>query len=237
MTNDQFFGSPSPSGPPTLQPFNDPRNPHRPFDPNIETRGPHLTQPLDYWFLISPQNFTPGSFRACAGSLEATGFTNEAANLIYQISAYEGTSTDLLAVTMMNENSFVIRPKPNYNGYTGDYSTGDFMQWDVGPFALNIGYTLAAVGNGSVNFDKGLTKEGVFGMTFYDAGGKTPTTTFDGDPLQNGRMAARRLNAGGSNDRQRAVNYAGRKNGPARGQSYDTWHGLFAKFFDCYRGY
>ena len=135
----------------------------------------------------------------------------------------------------MNENAFVIRPGPNTNGYDGDYTTKGYLNWDVGPFALNIGYTLGAVSPKGVNF-KGLTVEGVFGYTFYDPSGKTPTNTFDGVPLQNGQMAARRLNFAGSNDRQRAVNYAGRKNGPARGRSYDTWHKAFAKFFDCYKG-
>jgi hypothetical protein len=181
------------------------------------------------------QSPKPGSFEACVGGLGATGFTKEAADLINKISAAEGTSRDLLAVTMMNENAFQFYPKPNYNGYTGDYTTGDYMQWDVGPFGLNISYTLGDFANKKVSF-QGLTKEGVFGYTFYDPSGKTPTTTFDGVPLQNGRMAARRLNSMGSNDRQRAVHYAGRKNGPKRGQSYDAWHKAFAKFFKCYKG-
>ena len=136
----------------------------------------------------------------------------------------------------MNENAFQLNPKPNYNGYTGDYTTGGYMHWDVGPFALNIGYTLAAVANGSVKFGNGVDKYGVFGYTFYDPSGKTPTNTFDGVPLQNGQVAARRLNALGSNDRERAVNYAGQKNGPARGRSYDAWHQTFANFFKCYKG-
>ena len=106
----------------------------------------------------------------------------------------------------------------------------------LGPFALNIGYTPAAVANGSVKFGNGVDKYGVFGYTFYDPSGKIPTNTFDGVPLQNGQVAARRLNALGSNDRQRAVNYAGQKNGPARGRSYDTWHQAFANFFKCYKG-
>jgi len=157
--------------------------------------------------------------------------------LINKISGAEGTSRDLLAVTWMNENNFKPYPGPNTNGYNGDYKTEGYMHWDVGPFHINIGYTLAAIADGSAKWPKGADKYGVFGYTFYDPSGKTPTNTFDGVPFQNGQMAAQRLNGLGSNDRERAVNYAGQKNGPARGRSYDTWHNAFANFFKCYRGY
>jgi RHS repeat-associated protein len=177
----------------------------------------------------------PGSFAACVGNLASTGLNKDAADLINQINAAEGTSKDLLAVTWMNENHFGMRPGPNTNKHNGDYKTGDYLKWDVGPFHINIGYTLGAVQDKSVNFG-GLTVQGVFGYTFYDPSGTTPTNTFDGVPLENGRMAARRLNASGSTDRQRAVNYAGKKNGPARGRSYDAWHKAFETFFNCYKG-
>jgi len=179
---------------------------------------------------LEPQNPVPGSFEACVGGLGGTGFTKEAADLINKISGDEGTSRDLLAVTWMNENHFVIRPGPNTNG-----RPGNIQRWDVGPFHINIGYTLGAVAEGRVNFG-GLTVEGVFGYSFYRSDGTTPTDTFDGVPRENGRMAARRLNSLGSNDRARAVNYAGQRNGPARGRSYDAFAGQFATFFGCYRG-
>ena len=70
-----------------------------------------------------PQKPAPGSFEACFGGLGGTGFNQGAADLINNISGKEGTSRDLLAVTMMNENAFQLNPKPNYNGYTGDYTT------------------------------------------------------------------------------------------------------------------
>jgi hypothetical protein len=191
-----------------------------------------------------PQNTSPqpGSFQACVGGLGGTGFTQDAANLINQISGSQGTSRDLLAVTWMNENHFNPTPGPNTNGHNGDALSGDYSHWDVGPFHINIGYTLAAISAGTAKWPQirnGVfaDKYGVFGYTFYDSSGKTPTNTFDGVPLQNGLMAAQRLNGLGSNDRDRAVNYAGQKNGPARGRSYDTWHNAFANFFKCYRGY
>ncbi|MGH9962555.1 MAG: hypothetical protein ACREBC_36480, partial [Pyrinomonadaceae bacterium] len=57
---------------------------------------------------------------------------------------------------------------------------------------------------------------------------------FSGNPIANGRMAARRLNAASSeSDRQRAINYAGRE---GRGASYDSFAPLFDWFFNnCYR--
>jgi hypothetical protein len=94
----------------------------------------------------------PGSFQACVGGLGATGFTQEAANLIIQISGSQGTSRDLLAVTWMNENNFKPTPGPNTNGYNGDATTQDYMHWDVGPFHINIGYTLAAITNGTAKW-------------------------------------------------------------------------------------
>ena len=56
----------------------------------------------------APQNPAPGSFRACVGSLESTGFSQDAADLINQISGAEGTSRDLLAVTWMNKTTSIL---------------------------------------------------------------------------------------------------------------------------------
>ena len=131
----------------------------------------------------------------------------------------------------MNENrDFNLYPGPNMNKVPNDIEA-----WDVGPFHINIGFTLDAVSRGRVDFN-GLTVQGVFGYTFYHSDGKTPTQTFDGVPLENGRMAARRLKSFGDNDRDRAVGYAGRKNGPARGRSYDAYSGRYKTFFDCWKG-
>jgi hypothetical protein len=64
-----------------------------------------------------PQNPAPGSFEACVGGLGGTGFNQEAADLINKISGDEGTSRDLLAVTWMNESSFISHPNPMDNGH------------------------------------------------------------------------------------------------------------------------
>jgi hypothetical protein len=65
-----------------------------------------------------PQN--TGSFEACVGGLGGTGFNQEAADLINNISGKEGTSRELLAVTWMNESGFKTHPDPYVNGHPED---------------------------------------------------------------------------------------------------------------------
>lgn len=175
----------------------------------------------------SPQNPLPGSFEVCVGNLGATGFTKEAADLINQISDYEGTSRDLLAVTWMNESNFAFHPPPNTNGHPENVD-----RWDVGPFQINVHWTLAQVAAKEVSF-AGLNERNVFGYDFYRSDGKTPLA-FTGDPLSNGRMGARRLNAIGGNDQNKAVKYTAPGAQPARKISYQRYAGRFRDFFNCY---
>jgi hypothetical protein len=114
-----------------------------------------------------PQNPVPGSFEACAGGLQGTGFTKGAADLINQISGDEGsTSRDLLAVTWMNESHFDLHSGAMDNGHPEDV-----MQWDVGPFQINVHWTLAQVAAKEVSFG-GLNERNVFGYNFYRSDGK-----------------------------------------------------------------
>ncbi len=176
-----------------------------------------------------PQNPVPGSFEACVGGLGATGFTKEAADLINQISSDEGTSRDLLAVTWMNESNFVSHPNPNTNRHPED-----IMKWDVGPFQINIYWTLKSVEKKEVSFG-GLNERNVFGYNFYQGtDGKVPAA-FTGDPLSNGRMGARRLNAIGGSDENKAIKYTAPGAQPARKISYGRYAGRFRDFFNCYR--
>jgi hypothetical protein len=174
----------------------------------------------------------PGSFEDCfqRSGLATTHvkdqyadgklFTQEAANLLLDINNAEGTSLALLGVTLMNENTtFDLRLRPNTNG------AKDREWWDVGPFQINQHYTNLAVGRKVVSMD-GRDYGGIYGMKL------AANEPFYGDPLQNGRMAARRLNTSGTNDRQRAINYAMRD---GRGKSYDSFGPLFNDFFNCYK--
>jgi hypothetical protein len=180
---------------------------------------------------VGPTPPQPGSFDYCAGDkLKKQGFTKEAADLIKQVNSVEKISVELLAVTWMNESNFAIRPSQNDNGHPEDIT-----KWDVGPFQINIYWTMAQVAKKEVSFE-GLNEKNVFGYDFYRSDGKTPLNYFTGDPLSNGRMAARRLNAVGGTDENKAVKYTKPSSQPARKESWDKYAQAFRDFFKCYTG-
>lgn len=153
---------------------------------------------------------------------DAKLFTQAAADLLLDIHQAEGTSLSLLAVTLMNENTtFDLYLKPNTKFKNTEW-------WDVGPFQLNQHYTNAAIESGAIK------NEGANYLDYGQIYGRTvrENQPFTGIPLANGRISARRLNAFGKSDRERAINYAGRA---GRGASHDYFGPLFDKFFDCYR--
>jgi hypothetical protein len=155
-------------------------------------------------------------------------FNKTAADVIKKISESERISAALLAVTWMNESSFETHPAPNDNGHPEDIN-----KWDVGPFQLNIYWTLKAVEKNEVSF-AGLNEENVFGYNFYRSDGTTPAA-FSGDAVSNGRMAARRLKAIGGTDLNKAMKYTKPSSQPARKASYNNFAGSFQGFFNCYR--
>jgi hypothetical protein len=106
---------------------------------------------------------------------------------------------------------------------------------DVGPFQLNIYWTLRQAEKKETNFG-GLNERNVFGYDFYRSDGKSPLA-FTGDSLSNGRMAVRHLNATGGSDENKAIRYTRPAAQPARKISYETYAGRFRDFFRCYRGY
>src|SRR2546430_7475244 len=97
---------------------------------------------------------------------------------------------------------------------------------DYGPFQINGHYGRLAIERGTVSTDK-LDLGQVFGIKVR-AGER-----FYGNPVANGRFAARELNALSGSDRQKSIAYAARE---GRGNSYDSFATLYDKFFDCYRG-
>ena len=100
----------------------------------------------------------PGSYEACVGNLSKTGFNKTAADMIRTISEAERISTELLAVTWMNESSFQTHPLANDNGRSDDIN-----KWDVGPFQINIYWTLRAAEKNEVSELKNkLTRDTVY---------------------------------------------------------------------------
>jgi hypothetical protein len=107
------------------------------------------------------------------------------------------------------------------------------MKWDLGPFQLNVFWTNQAVLINEVSLS-GLTYDGIFGSTFFDKDNK-PIKTFTGNPLQNGQMAARRLNAmPGKTEKEKVTNYTAPASRGARANSYDWYAPKFKTFFDCF---
>jgi hypothetical protein len=116
---------------------------------------------------------------------DATHFTQDAANLLLDIHSAEGTSLSLLGVTLMNENTtFDLYLAPNTKFKNTEW-------WDVGPFQLNQHYTNIALNSGKVSNSGSnyLSNGDIYGRT---AKANQP---FTGQPLANGRMAGRLLNA------------------------------------------
>jgi len=100
---------------------------------------------------------------------------------------------------------------------------------------VNMYWTMAEAAKKEVSFE-GLDYWDVFGSTFYDSDGKTPLNYFTGDPLANVRMAARRLQAKGGTDENKAVKYTKPSSQPARKTSWNRYSGIFRDFFQCYNG-
>jgi hypothetical protein len=109
-------------------------------------------------------------------------FAIDNADIILKISAIEKVDPALLALTWLNETTFRFYSEPNMNG-----QPDNFQRWDVGPMQTNVFWTLKDI---EVNFYKseGIDLKAALG---------TSKNLFDGNPLENIRLAARRLNAGG----------------------------------------
>jgi len=180
---------------------------------------------------LLPQKPADGSFLDCLKKAGLTGtlFNSAAADVIRKITQKEPISPELLAVTWMNEHSdFALRPDPNPNSHPEDYK-----QWDVGPFGLNVAWTMAQHYAKEVTF-KGLVLENVLGYNYYRSDMKTPAP-FSGDPVDNGRMAARRLNFWGGSDENKAVKHTKKTSQAQRRKSFRQYAPLFRRFFACYR--
>jgi hypothetical protein len=163
---------------------------------------------------------------------KAAQFNEKAAKLIQEIFIREFgiVSQAALAVTLMNEDeSFALEnAETNFNN-----KPSEVMKWDLGPFQLNVFWTNQAVLINEVSLS-GLTYDGIFGSTFFDKDNK-PIKTFTGNPLQNGQMAARRLNAApGKTEKEKVTNYTAPASRGDRANSYDWYAPKFKTFFDCF---
>jgi hypothetical protein len=157
-------------------------------------------------------------------------FNEDAAKLIIEASQLEHIAPTMLAITLLNESVFNLHQTPNTN-----HRPDDPTHWDVGPAQLNVHWTKKEVEAGNV---QPLPEIDIFGSL------SSPDAQFDGDPLSNIRMCARRLlaihtkkfaEAGyKSENEMRCVRYTGPGAQPFRLQSYREYLPLFKTFFTCY---
>lgn len=170
------------------------------------------------------------------------------ADAIVWASKLEVIAPELIAVTWMNESTFRFYTEPNMNG-----RPDDFDKWDVGPMQLNVGYTQRDL---TVGFFKAIEVD--LPRVFGNSAG---TVLFNGDPLENLKLGARKLKALGraevigknkkvlmpkvsvvdwvgwdENDknRRRAALYTRPDARDARIASYNKFAPMFATFFKHY---
>jgi len=189
------------------------------------------------------KKFRDTKFEKCGGNqLTSTGFSEDAADLILQISKLEGVSPTALAVTWQNETDFKFYPKPNINRDITNPSN-----WDYGPFGVNFNWTQKYIKNGRLDITDILKSNGyggsnVWGYVQYDYKltsqfpkdpSKWDTVPFDGSPLANGRVAARRLKLNGGSEENMVKHYA--PDPEERARRYNNWKNTWNNFFDCYK--
>jgi hypothetical protein len=180
-----------------------------------------------------PEDFTSALAASGLGAaLVANGrapFTQEAADLAVAVSKRELISPSVIAFTHCCEHSFEISPSmPNVNG-----KPSSPWNFDVGPFQLNLQWTMRSIFQGEVK-SEGLIFTEVFGSTFFETDGVTPCG-FTGIPLANARMAARVLANRGRDEKTKAVKFTGPAHQEKRATLYDGLIPSFDKFFALYQ--
>lgn len=173
-------------------------------------------------------------------------FSIDNADIILVVSKLEKIVPELIAVTWMNETTFRFYSEPNKNG-----QPNNFDAWDVGPMQMNVGWTKKDLQVGFFS-DKGINISRVLG---------TAADLYDGDPLDNLRLASRSLLARGRGtvagpnnttifepvnikmweripddmkNLRRAVAYTGPDAREKRMESYQKFAPMFKKFFEVY---
>lgn len=147
-------------------------------------------------------------------------FRIDNADFILSLSRMTQVSPEAIAVTWLNETTFRFYSEPNKNN-----QPENFDAWDVGPFQTNVFWTKGDLRVKRIS-GNGLTELGMFGHA---------VDLFDGEPLQNGLVAIRRLKKMGKTDEERVVTYTGPKARPSRLESWKEFSPLFQKFFEIYK--
>lgn len=154
-------------------------------------------------------------------------FTEQCAQLVLTAKVKEGIDPSLLAFTWFHESTFNLAPMPQTN-----HADGNPGRWDYGCLQLNGFWTMRSVFVGEFS-SRGLDPVKVFGPLMFSA---TPIAIpFDGDPLSNLQMGARKLFAHSKVDRAMAATlYTGPDHQPDRHDDWIVKAPLFDSFFANY---
>lgn len=171
-------------------------------------------------------------------------FTAEAADYALSISKLEPISLSVFALTHCCEHSFEVAPSlPNMNGLTDgvvvkwDEANQKYVSPDLGPMQLNYWWGMKSIFNRDFISD-GLLFNSCFGTRIYGSDGRP--APFNGDLIQHGRLAARRILAVkdesgfGSLVKAQAVKYTGPGHQEKRAALFDALMPAFAEFFAVY---
>src|SRR6185369_14929290 len=137
---------------------------------------------------LCPQNPRSQGFTDCANNsglgwmLGNANFNDASASFIHRVSDAEGVDAGLLGFTFQHEGGFNMYSGPQTNNVTDPHA------WDWGPFQLNYNQTIADINQNAYSIS-GLSFHDVFGDLGLFGATSTPL-----DPMQNGRLAARKFN-------------------------------------------
>ena len=160
-------------------------------------------------------------------------FNDENARFLNSIAAKEGIDEGLLGFTFENEGLF------NKMALGNDNESADQDKWDVGPFGLNYTYVTRELAAGYYKAD-GIDLTKALGATNLLVLHSLSDTSQFIDPLENGRLAARRLAyqlRTSNNDYAKAAGRFRAYAGAAFTGRRDLWnlHGKqFQNFFKCF---
>jgi hypothetical protein len=151
-------------------------------------------------------------------------FTEDSAQTVLHVIKLEPVVTPaVLMFTWMNEATFDLRPAPQIN-----HNPQHLYGFDIGPMQMNMGLTYKSIWVGEYS-QKGLNYWDVFGLDFEE--GKP----FDGDPIANMRMGARKLAAIHGDDARKVTMYAGPDHRQRRAENWSKYGQLLAGFYASYQ--
>ena len=154
--------------------------------------------------------------------------TQEASDLAIAVAKLEHVSPHLVCFSHMCEASFILYSVPQTNGHPESY-----FLWDVGSFQISMRWSVRSSWLGEIKTSD-LPWVEVFGTVFYESDGVTPAK-FNGNPVTNGRLAARILKSKGTDDATRARLYTGPNHQEKRAALWDSLSPAFVKFFSLYQ--